>query len=303
MENYRAMAIFVHVVQCGSFSAAAERLGITKSAVSQQISQLEDELNTRLLQRTTRKLHLTEAGELYLAGCRKMVEAAEVASYELGRLKNEPTGTLRITSSTDFAARGLIPLIAPFMSRYPKLSLDFDGSDAAINLVEEGIDLALRIGNLSDSNLVARKIADIPIALVAAPAYLETYGEPQEPADLIKHQWIALTQISTPYQVTLKGEYGQSKKVRLYGRACSNNTIIAREMAVAGMGIAQLLANTVQNELVGGQLKRVLPDYHIEPLGLYAVYPQRSHVPLKVRVLIDYLIENRDNLVHGRWAE
>ena len=293
MEKFRAMAVFVQVVDSGSFSAAAGKLGITKSAVSQQITLLEEDVGIRLLHRTTRRLNLTEAGEIYLAGCRQMVEAAEAANQQLGQFSKEPSGTLRITCAHDFAASQLVPLLAPFMERYPKLSLYIDGSDQAINLVEEGIDLALRIGSLTESSLVARKICALPLMLVAAPSYLEQHGVPQVPAELVNHQWVAFTQLAQPYQLNLQGAQGRQQKVRLYGRASSNSHASTLEMVISGMGIGRFFEQDVVRKLEEGRLVQVLSNYRLEPEGLYAVYPHRAYMPLKVRAVINYLIENR----------
>jgi len=293
MDKYRAMAVFVQVVDNGSFSAAAGKLGITKSAVSQQVTLLEEDVGTRLLHRTTRRLNLTEAGEVYLAGCRQMVEAAEAANQQLGQFSKEPSGTLRITCAHDFAACHLVPLLAPFMEVYPKLSLYIDGRDQAVNLVEEGIDLALRIGSLTESSLVTRKIGDLPLMLVAAPSYLEQHGVPQTPAELVNHQWVAFLQLAQPYQLNLKGAKGQRQKVRLYGRACSNSHASTLEMVISGMGIGRFFEQDVARQIEEGRLVQVLSEYRLEPEGLYAVYPHRAYMPLKVREVINYLIENR----------
>ena len=293
MENYRAMAVFVQVVDSGSFSAAATKLGLTKSSVSQQVTQLEEQLGTRLLQRTTRQLNLTEAGEIYLTGCRQMIEAASAANQEVGQYSREPSGTLRISCAHDFAANHLIPLLGPFMERYPKLSLDIDGSDQVINLIEEQIDLAIRIGHLDDSGLVVRKIGDLQEALVATPAYLQQQGTPQTPDELVNHQWVAFTQKAQPNLLNLLGPNGQKKRVRLYGRVRTNSAASFREMIIAGMGIGHILKLNIRNELQSGELVEVLADYRAEDIGIYAVYPQRAHLPLKVRAVIDYLIENK----------
>lgn len=225
-----------------------------------------------------------------------MVEAAEAANQQVGQFSKEPSGTLRITCSHDFAANQLVPLLAPFMERYPKLSLYIDGRDQAINLVEEGIDLALRIGTLTESSLVARKIGDLPLMLVAAPSYLEQHGAPQAPEELVNHQWVAFTQLAQPYQLILQGAQGQQQKVRLYGRACSNSHASTLEMVISGMGIGRFFKQDVARILEEGRLVQVLPDYRLEPESLYAVYPHRAYIPLKVRAVINYLIENRAEL-------
>lgn len=293
MDNYRAMATFVQVVDHGSFSAAAKKLGITKSAVSQQVSQLEEVLGTRLLHRTTRQLNLTEAGEIYLAGCRQMMDAAEEANQQIGQFSKEPSGTLKISCSHDFAAGHLVPILGPFMEKYPKLSLEIDGSDEVINLVEEQVDLAIRIGHLDESGWVARKIADLQEIIVASPSYLERHGRPQDPSELANHQWVAFTRKKQPYQLRLLGPKGDQQKIRLYGRARSNSAPSMLEMVKAGMGIGQILKLMVMPELEDGRLVQVLSDYRSEAIGIYAVYPQRTHLPLKVRAVIDYLIENK----------
>lgn len=293
MDNYRAMAVFVQVVDSGGFSAAAGKLGITKSAVSQQVTRLEEDVGTRLLHRSTRRLNLTEAGEIYLTGCRQMVEAAEEANQQVGQFKKEPSGTLRITTAHHFGASHLVPLLAPFMERYPKLSLYIDGSDKKVDLVEEGIDLALRLGPLAESSLIARKIGDLPLLLVATPSYLEQYGVPQVPAELVNHQWVTFTPLGDPYRLKLQEGQGQQHEVRLSGRARSNSYAATLEMVNAGMGIGRFLGQEVAHNLEEGRLVRVLSDYRLESVGLYAVYPHRAYVPLKVRAVIDYLIENR----------
>lgn len=296
MDNYRAMAIFVQVVDHGSFSAAAKKLGITKSAVSQQVNQLEETLGVRLLHRTTRQLNLTEAGEMYIEGCRQMIDAAERASQRIGLYSTEPSGTLRISCSHDFAADHLVPLLGPFMEKYPKLSLEIDGSDEVINLVEERVDLAIRIGRLAESGWVARKIGEAEEVIIASPSYLERHGIPQQPSELASHYWVAFTRKTQPYQLFLKGPSGEQQKVRLYGRARSNSVPSMREMVKAGMGIGQILKLMVKEELDNGQLVQVLSEYRSEAVGIYAVYPQRAFLPLKVRAVIDYLIENKHKL-------
>ncbi|PLX78588.1 MAG: LysR family transcriptional regulator [Desulfuromonas sp.] len=296
MDNYRAMAIFAQVIEYGSFSAAARKLGITASAVSQQINQLEDVLGTRLLHRTTRQLNLTEEGKIYLDGCRQMLDAADLANQRIGQFSKEPSGTLKISCSHDFSASHLVPLLGPFMDRHPKLSLDVDGSDEVVNLVEEQVDLALRIGHLEESGWISRKIGELQEIIVAAPSYLDRQGTPGEPADLAHHQWVAFTRKRQPYQLRLSGPNGDQYKVRLYGRAHSNSAPSMQEMIKAGLGVGQTLRLNVMDELENGELIQVLSDYRSEPVGIYAVYPQRAFLPLKVRAVIDYLIENKKSL-------
>lgn len=296
MDNYRSMAIFVQVVDYGSFSAAARKLGITKSAVSQQISQLEESLGARLLHRTTRQLNLTEAGEIYLEGCRQMMEAAEGANQRIGHFSKEPSGLLRISCSHDFAADQLVPLFGPFMDKYPKLSLEIDGSDEVINLVEEKVDLAIRIGRFNESGWIARKIGELQEVIVTSPAYIDQHGKPEEPSELANHSWVAFTRRKQPYQLRLQGPTGEQHKVRLYGRAHSNSAPSMLAMIKAGMGIGQILRLSVMTELENNELVQVLSSFRSETIGIYAVYPQRAFLPLKVRAVIDYMIENKTML-------
>ena len=296
MDNYRAMAIFVQVVDHGSFSAAAKKLGITKSAVSQQINLLEEALGTRLLHRTTRQLNLTEAGEMYIEGCRQMIDAADGANQLIGQYSKEPSGRLKISCSHDFAADHLVPLLGPFMETYPKLSLEIDGSDEVINLVEERVDLAIRIGRMTESGWVARKIGEAEEIIIASPSYIERHGIPEKPADLANHYWVAFTRRTQPYQLLLKGPTGTQQKVRLYGRAHTNSAPSMREMVKAGMGVGQILKLMVKQELESGQLVQILHEYRSEAAVIYAGYPQRSFLPLKGRAVIDYLVDNRAKL-------
>ncbi len=291
MENFRGMSIFVHVVNSGSFSAAARQLGITKSAVSQQVTQLEDQLGTRLLHRSTRNLNLTEEGATYLQGCRQMVEAAEEANASLSQLKTTPSGTLRLTCSIEFSAHFLVPIIKDYLTDHPKMNIELLAEDQVVNMVEEGVDLALRIGELKESSLIARKLGQLELVLCAAPSYLEQFGTPQSPEELTEHNWLAFTQLPTPTQLQLQHPSGQELHIRLSGRVRSNNTLSIRQMLLSGIGISQAISYLVQKELQNGKLVRLLPEYNLPVLGLYAVYPRREHVPLKVRLFIDYILQ------------
>ncbi len=292
MENYRGMAIFVQVVESKGFSAAARKLGLTKSAISQQITQLENELGTRLLNRSTRNLSLTEPGVEYYRGCAQMVEVAASTNAHLSLIKQEPHGTIRLACPYDFGSRHLAPLLTGFLRQYPKLKLDLYAEDQVINMVEEGIDLTLRIGHPANSALVARKITTLPLILCAAPEYLAIHGTPQTPEDLLQHDWIAFTQWAAPNQLILKNAAGRQWKLRLHGTIRTNSSLSIQSFAVAGMGIGRLPKFSVESLVRQEKLAVILPEYRMEPLGLYALYPDRQHLPLKVRLIIDYLIDH-----------
>lgn len=202
MDDLKRMMIFSHVVEAGSFSAAARRLDIAKSAVSKHISLLEENIGVRLLNRTTRRLSLTDAGESYYQSCAKMVEAAEEAKYCVTALQDEPRGMLRISCPASFGIDYVTPLLNEFLQLYPLLSAELLLDDNVVDMTEEGIDIAIRIGWLPDSSLRAKKLKDAQRLLCASPAYLERMGMPKTPEDLVQHDWVIFTRLPTPYHYT-----------------------------------------------------------------------------------------------------
>lgn len=291
MDQLRRMAIFAEVVACGSMTAAARQLAMTASAVSQQLRQLERELGVSLLHRSTRKLTLTEAGERYYAGCAAMVAAARAAGEALARLRDAPEGELRLTAPVGFA-RHLGPALGPLLAAHPKLTLRLFIDDAPIDLIEQRIDLALRVGSFADSSFVGRKLGDLPMQLVAAPSYLARRGWPTTPSDLAGHDWLVLQRRSQAVTVfeflpADAAAGGEPQAVRVEGRAISTNQNALQQLCVAGLGLAVMGVPDIEAELRDGSLVPVLPGWRLADLGVYAVTPRRDEQPAKVRHAIE----------------
>ena len=276
MDELKRIGVFTKVVQASSFSEAARQLGLAKSAVSKQVSLLEQEVGVRLLNRTTRKLSLTEAGSLYYRHCEQIVDRAEIALNELRQYQHQPTGTLRVASSIDFGTEELVPIIAELRSLYPLLKVELLLENRIVNMVEEGIDLTVRLGWLQDSNLVAKKLCDSPMITFAAPEYLARQGTPQTPEDLLRHEWIGLSLMPTPLRWHYKHRTtGKVASVQVNSGLKSNAAGGTVAMALAGLGITALAKVGITPYLDSGKLMPILQDYELEPLGIYAVYPHR----------------------------
>lgn len=285
MENLKAL---VAVVDAGSFAAAAERLETTTASVSRRIKALEEHLGVRLLQRTTRSLQLTEAGELYLGTARRVLAELAAAEEQVQQVTGEPFGDLRVVAPMSFGQRRLAPVVASFAAAHPRLRLSLQLDDGESDLVREGFDLALRISYPFDSSHVARPLAAVPRFLVAAPGYLERRGVPRAPADLAGHDCLHYSVIAATEEWTFDGPAGP-EGVAVAGRFCSNNGEALMAAAEAGLGIALLPEFIVAEALAEGRLVRVLAGRERPPLTLYAVYPSRRHLPAKTRLFIDYV--------------
>lgn len=290
MEELKRIGVFTKVVQAKSFSEAARQLGVAKSAVSKQIKLLEEQIDARLFHRSTRKLSLTEAGKIYYRHCDYIVNRAEFALDELHNYQNQPTGTLRISAPIPFGRTILIPVIKQLRELYPKLSVDLQLDDQIVNIVEQGIDLTLRVGALQDSNLIAKKLCETPAMLIASPQYLANYGVPTEPLALASHQWLALSVQASPYSKTFIHKVtGESSSVTLQGNLSINSVEAIIAAATNGLGLAMLAKVTVDEHLTSGQLVPLLPDHQAAPVPIYAVYPHREHLPSKVKVFMKLL--------------
>ncbi len=288
MDDLRRMMIFYHVVDTHSFSGAARQLGIARSAVSRHIALLEKSIGVRLLNRTTRQVTLTEAGETYFQSCARIVAEAEAATRRLNQLQEEPEGTLRIAAPISLGNQFITPLVRDFMQRYPSLNVELLLDDQIIDMVKEGIDVSIRVGWLHDSNLVARKLGDWPRYLCASPDYLERHGKPETPARLARHEWIIFTMLPTPYHWTfIKNKHEERIQVR--GRFKTNNADAVRSSLLAGSGIAAQAAFLVQDDIKAGRLVHLLPEWDCGSVGMYAVYQDRRYQQAKVRLFIDYI--------------
>jgi len=288
MDELKRIGVFTRVVETKSFSEAARQLGVAKSAVSKQIVQLEKEVGVRLLNRTTRSLSLTEAGEIFYRHSAEIVNRTNIALSELREYQNQPTGTLRISCPVSFGTEHLTSVIKDVRSLYPLLKIDLLLEDRIINMVEEGVDLAIRIGWLQESNLVAKMICEAPVSVFASPEYLAQKGTPKTPQDLQKHDWISLSLFSSPLTWEFEKK-GQKQSVQMHSQLKSNSVAAVIALSKSGQGISALSTFCLQEDFEKGLLQPLLTDYELEPSGIYAVYPHREHVPPKVRIFIDFL--------------
>lgn len=287
------MAVFARVVEEKSFSGAARKLGISKAAVSRQIAALEDSLKTQLLNRTTRRLSLTEAGLALYGHCARIVAEAEAAQEAAANLSATPRGLLKVNAPMSFGQLHLAPAVPEFLARYPELELELALNDRYVDVIEEGFDLAVRIGQLEDSSLIARKLASDRPVLCAAPAYLEAHGEPRSPSDLENRDCLLYTYLATQNEWRFKGPKGE-ERVRVKGRFTANNGDALRHAALAGLGIALLPSFIVGPDVRSGALEALLPGHRPPALGIYTVYPPSRHLSPKVRAFVDFLAARFD---------
>ncbi len=288
MDKLGLMEIFVRIVETGSFSAVAREMAMSQPTVSKQIGALERSLDTRLLNRTTRSLSLTEAGAAYYERCRRIIDQVQAAETGLGTFKGKLSGTLSINSSVAFGQMFLTRLVLEFQHAHADLSVVLTLNDRYIDLVEEGIDVAIRFGRVDDGGLVARRVARSPVALVAAPEYLETHGYPQHPSELARHNCLHYTYLSTGNEWIFPSAAGEVR-VRISGTFRSNNGYALRDAMLAGHGIAIMPLVFIQSELEQGNAVAILPDYTHIALPVNAVYPSGRYVPDKVRAFVDFM--------------
>ena len=289
MPDLSAMAVFARVVEMESFTRAAEELRLSKSAVSKQVSRLEDRLGVRLLNRTTRRLSLTEAGAAFYEGCRKTLSEAEAAEQAVTHLAMTPRGVLKVNVPMSFGFLHVGPALPDFLGRCPELELDLDLNDRRVDLVEEGYDVAVRIGLLADSSLVARRLAPSRLLLCAAPGYLAAHGRPAAPEDLAGHDCLVYSYRSAGSQWHFRGPDGL-RRVKVAGRLRVNNGDTLLAAALGGLGIALLPSFIAGDDLRAGRLERVLPGWReAEEPSVHAVYPASRNLSPKVRVFVDFL--------------
>ena len=290
MDRLTAIKVFVNVVETGSFSAASDRLDISRAAASKYVSQLESQLGGRLLNRTTRHVSLTESGRLYFERCREILHNLEEADGAVTGLAQEPRGTLRISVPTNFASMHLVPLVAKFMQDFPEVKVDMVCSDRHVDLVDEGFDLAVRITNMGDSDLIARRLTRCRHVIVAAPEYLADRPALKTPGDLKQHD--CLLYAYTAGSAWPFAKDGKDYSVKVSSVFKSNNPDVLIEAAVAGMGVAMLPTFLASDAIRRGELQMVLEDYDTMEVQIYAVYASRQFLPAKIRVFIDYLTEH-----------
>jgi DNA-binding transcriptional LysR family regulator len=288
MDLLIPMKAFVRVVEAGSFTAVAAERNTTQPTISRQIAALEDHLGARLLTRTTRALTLTDDGRAFYEHALRALEAVGEAENAVGRRQAKPSGTLRLAVPVVLGRRHIVPRLARFLGRYPDVSIDLTMSDGFVDLVEQGIDVAIRVGEITDESLVARKIGMVRRLTVASPAYLKANGTPRAPSDLQRHDCIVYTRLATGTRWHFESKDGPLS-VTVSGRFRVDNSEAVREGALAGLGIAVIPAFALSNEIATGAVKVLLRPYEPKLLPLNAVYASRRYVPPRVRAMINFL--------------
>ncbi len=290
MDRFEEMQTFVRVVKTGSLSAAAERMDIAKSAVSRRLSDLEARLGVQLLTRTTRRLNLTENGRQFYQRCLTILADLEETEQTITSGDIALSGTMRIAAPLSFGITHLSPLLNAFLQLHPQLKLDLDLNDRTLNFMEEDVDLAIRIGRLTDSSLVARKLAETPFIVCASPTYLAIYGEPMHPQELEQHQGLSYSYAETQNWYFTRDDKTETT-IRMNYRMRANNGDVLLKAAIDGLGIIMTPSFIGSAAVKQGQLIPILTDYTLAAGTIYAVYQKQRYLPQRIRVLIDYLVE------------
>lgn len=291
MDRLTALQVFRHVAELNSFAEAGRRLGLSPPAVSKNIAELEAHLGVRLINRTTRRMALTEEGRIYLEHVTQGLDALARADQVLGPVKTAPSGTLRVSAPMTVTLTRLSAAIPAFLSRYPDLKLDLHLDDRRVDIVREGFDLAIRgSDNLEDSSLVARKLAVMPHVLCAAPSYFEEHGRPKTPADLKAANCIRFS-LSGHADIWEFRKDGRIERIAIDGRYTVSSSLAVRDALRAGFGVSLIPYPYVESDLKAGRLQSALDDWEKVETTLYAVYPARQHLAPKIRVFLDFLIE------------
>lgn len=288
MDRLHAMRAFRSVADTGSFSAAGRALGRSKTVVSKLVADLEAHLGTRLLHRTTRRVSLTEAGRAYHARCVQLLSDLEEMESMVRDAQSNPRGRLRVAGPQTFGELYLVPALHDFALCHPGISIELTLTDRFVDLVEERFDLGIRIADLPDSSLVARRLGEMRLIACAAPAYLEAHGRPRAPQDLTAHDCIVDTNFRQPWLWPFDGGGGRTT-VRVAGRFMVNSARAACDLAVAGAGVVLAPNFVADPHLAAGRLETLLPEWTSGVRGIHAVYPHRRHVALRLRMLIDFL--------------
>jgi DNA-binding transcriptional LysR family regulator len=292
MDRISDISLFIRVVDLGSISAAARSENLSLSVASLRLQRLEESLGVRLLNRTTRRLYPTPEGELLVAEGRPLVEALRTLSENLKSSRSEISGTIRMTMSASFGRLHISPLLAEFQALHPNINIVAHLSDEVIDLIQGGYDLAIRLGSLKDSRLVARRIASNRAVLVASPDYLARRGEPQHPDDLVNHDGLIITGADGKRDVwKLHGPDGKTHRVKINSKVESNLGELLRDAAIYGRGISWQSVWHVASDLKAGRLKVILPDYRIEETSINAVTPTRTMQTPRIRAFVDFLAE------------
>ncbi len=298
MDRFQSLRIFVRVVENGSFSLTAAEASVSQATVSKQVGDLEAFLGVKLLARTTRRLHLTEAGQRFYQDAKGLIEQFDHVVGEARSSESRPAGTLRLATAVMFGRRQVTPLLPRFRTRYPDIVIEHYLSDAATDLVRDGIDLAIKAGEQKDSTHQAIRLGTVRRVTVAAPAFLKTWGTPRRPADLAGLPCLIFLGQPIPFDWSYRDAGQADVAVTVAGGYRADTTEALLEAALAGMGLYNAPLSTCGEEILAGRLVPVLTEFEPAPLPLFAVMPQSAHVPQKTRVFIDFL---REQFRHNRW--
>jgi DNA-binding transcriptional LysR family regulator len=290
MDRLASMEVFVRVVETGSFSGAAERLGLSRAAASKQVMQLEERLGTRLLNRTTRRLSLTEDGQAFYERSLRILAEMEAAEAEAADRHGEPRGTLRLSAPVSFGLLHLGGALSGFLERHPAVAVTVTLDDRYVDLVEEGFDAAIRIGRLADSSLVARRVCAVELLLVASPDYWRRHGKPGSPAELAGHPALLYTLAAFGREWRLADRAGREETVLAKPVLAANNGDVLRAAALAGTGVALLPDFIVGQDVREGRLEEAVPGWRGPQGGIHIVWPSSRHVAIKLRAFIDHLV-------------
>lgn len=291
MDTLTGMDLFVRAVDTGSFSETARAMNLTPSAVSKQIARLEDRLGARLFNRTTRRLAPTEEGRAYYERCRQILADIEEAEAAVSQLNATPRGVLRVNMPLVFGRRHVVPAFGEFLRLYPDVHLDVTMTDQFVDPIAEGVDMLIRVGELKDSSLIARKLAGARRVVAAAPSYWEAHGRPAQPSDLAGHNCLTYTYLASGNDWRMTGPDGQEHVVAVSGNLAANNGEALLEAALDGLGIVLLPTWMCGPELQAGQLEEVLSDYTLSEPSVHAIYPPGRHLSAKVRAFVDFLVD------------
>jgi len=288
MDRLNSMNTFVQVVGKGSFTGASEKLGCSRAQISKSVMQLEAHLGTRLLNRTTRKISLTQTGRVYYERCKVILQDIEEIEGIAGEQTSTPRGTLTISAPTSFGILQLQKAIPEYIKQYPQVKISLSLADRFIDVVSEGFDVGIRIAQLEDSSLIARKIAPCKQAFCASPGYLRENGIPQEPADLAHHPCLTYSNDLKPDTWVLHGPEG-AQSIKVAGPVCADNGDILKAAAISGLGITLLPTFIVGPDIKAGGLQQILAEYCPPEISIYAVFPSRRYLSAKVRTFVDFL--------------
>ena len=290
MDRFAAVEAFVETVDTGSFASAARRLRRSRSRISKQVAELEEQTGVRLFDRTTRRVSLTEGGQLYLERCRRVLDELDAAESALDRMRVEPRGRLRVSAPLSFGVLHLAPFLPAFLQQFPQIRLDLSLNDRHVDLIEEGFDLAIRIGNLPDSSFRARKLATDRRVVCGSPDYFRRYPPPRTPEDLVRHNCLTYSQAGRDDIWRFSGPEGESK-VRVEGNIRIDNGDALRLAALEGVGLVFVPTFIVGRDLQMGRLRSVLTEYNGNEIAIQALYPGGQHTPTKVQAFVNFLVQ------------